>query len=124
MTTYYEFILLIVFYAIAIILTVLSLVWKQISLAMAGAVIWVVLGLNRLLLNGDLTTLNGSIGLISLVMGILTGILPYVTRAKDPPKEVISYEKRLGDKLAYYRNKRGRSATIKSNGDPWYEDEG
>lgn len=120
MTAYYEFILLIVFFAIAIILTVLSLVWRQISLAMAGAVIWVVLGLNRLLVSGDLTTLNGAVGLISLVMGVLTGILPYVTREKPPEQQELSRTELLDERLSKYGTGKNYKKNIPK---PWFTDD-
>lgn len=123
MTDYYNFIILICFFIIALVLTIVSLIWKQISLAMAGAVIWIILGLNRLLVSGDLTTLNGGIGLVSLVMGVLTGLLPYLTRVKPKENDPLSKGEELNSRLSKYDTIINKKNTVNRRSQAWYNED-
>jgi uncharacterized membrane protein len=109
---------------IGLIFTICTYIWKHITLGMAGAVYWVIIGMQRLLSSADLTTLDGAIGLFSLVMGIMTGTLPFVLKKKPDIHPQLSQSELLETRLKRYGNISNVTIVKKQNiPKPWYDDD-
>ena len=123
MAEFYGFIVLILFYCIALAFFIITMIWKRITIALAGGILWIILGLERLTTQGgNLTTLNGAIGLMSLLIGILTAMLPFILKpVKEVPPQLTGSEQ-LEMRMKKYGNTTN-ATIIRKPVKPWYEDD-
>lgn len=118
-----EAIILIGLFVIGLILTICVYIWKHITLGMAGAVYWVVIGLYTTILSeGNLLTMQGGIGLLELMLGIMTGTLPFVLKTKPEVPPQLSGGEKLEMRMKKYGNNTN-ATIIRKPVKPWYEDD-
>ena len=116
-----ESIILIGLLIVGLILTISVYIWKHITLGMAGAVYWVIIGLYTIILSdGSLLTLQGGIGLFELVAGIMTGTLPFVLKKKPENPEEPSRAESLEIRLNQYGSGKDWKKNIRK---PWFTDD-
>lgn len=118
-------IILIGLIVIGLILTICTYIWKHITLGMAGAVYWMIIGMYTLILaEGSLMTLQGGIGLFELVMGIMTGTLPFVLKKKPDAPPQLTQSEQLEARLKRYGNTSNVTVVRKQNiPKPWFDDD-